>query len=116
MSWKSIIADREIEDVKQDRRASTSVEQYKVSGQAVYFKGEYLPISEIESLRVQSSTYSPNCCCGKGIPVFKIRVDYGDEKPLVLMLEKEKNVEKMVSIITSVKPDITVEQNTAAGI
>ncbi len=39
--------------------------------------------------------------CGKGIPVFKIRLDYGGEKPLVLMIEKEANAERMISLINS---------------
>ena len=41
--------------------------------------------------------------------MFKIRIDYGAEKPLVLMIEKEKNAEKMVSIIKSANDTITVE-------
>lgn len=28
--------------------------------------------------------------CGKGIPVYKLRIDYGEEAPLVLMIEKRK--------------------------
>ena len=96
MAWTSMIPDKTIEDVKQDRKATVSVEKY-------------LPIPAIKSVRIQPSTYSPNCCCGKGIPVFKIRIDYGAEKPLVLMIEKEKNAEKMVSIIKSANDTITVE-------
>ena len=109
MAWTSMILDKAIEDVKQDRKAAVSVEKYMVSDKAIYVQGEYLPISAIKSVRIQPSTYSPNCCCGKGIPVFKIRIDYGAEKPLVLMIEKEKNAEKMVSIIKSANDTITVE-------
>ena len=45
------------------------------------------------------SSYTPGMSCGKGIPVYKIRIEYGAEKPLVLMLEKEKNVQKMLDTI-----------------
>ena len=107
-----MISDKTIEDVKRDRRSAVSVEKYKVSDEAIYLQGEYLPISAIKSVRIQPSTYSPNCCCGKGIPVFKIRIDYGAEKPLVLMLEKKKNAEKAVDIITSVNNSIAVEPVT----
>lgn len=101
MAWRSLIPDKTIEDVKRDRKAAVSVEKYKVSDNAIYFQSEYLPVSVIKGVRIQPSTYSPSCCCGKGIPVFKIRIDYDGDKPLVLMLEKEKNAEKIVSIITS---------------
>ena len=83
-----------------------------VSDKAIYVQGECLPISAIKSVRIQPSTYSPYCCCGKGIPVFKVRIDYREEKPLVLMLEKEKNAEKMVSIIMSANDTITIESGT----
>lgn len=112
MAWTSMIPDKTIEDVKQDRKSAISVEKYKVSNKAIYLQGVYLPIPAIKSVRIQPSTYSPNCCCGKGIPVFKIRIDYGAEKPLVLMLEKEKYAEKMVSIITSANDVITIEPGT----
>ena len=112
MAWTSMISDKTIEDVKRDRRSAVSVEKYKVSDEAIYLQGEYLPISAIKSVRIQPSTYSPNCCCGKGIPVFKIRIDYGAEKPLVLMLEKKKNAEKAVDIITSANNSIAVEPVT----
>lgn len=44
--------------------------------------------------------------------MFKIRIDFGAEKPLVLMLEKEQYAEKMVSMITSANDTITVESGT----
>ena len=110
MAWRSMIPDKIIEDVKQDRKSAVSVEKYRISDNAIYLQGEYLPISAIKSVRIQPSTYCPNCCCGKGIPVFKIRIDYESEKPLVLMIEKEKNAEKAVDIITSVNNSVSVEK------
>ena len=110
MAWTSMIPDKIIEDVKQDRKSAISVEKYKVSNKAIYLQGVYLPISAITSVRIQPSTYSPNCCCGKGIPVFKIRIDYGAEKPLVLMLEKEQNAEKAVGIIISANNSVSIEE------
>ena len=110
-----MIPDKTIEDVKQDRKTAVSVEKYKVSDKAIYLQGDYLPIAAIKSIRIQPSTYSPNCCCGKGIPVFKIRIDYDGEKPLVLMLEKERNADKMASIITSANNSVSVNDTGMYG-
>ena len=44
--------------------------------------------------------------------MFKIRIDYGADKPLVMMLEKEKNAEKAIDIITSSNNNVTVETGT----
>ena len=100
MAWKSMIPGCDIEDIKADRRRAKSIEQYKVSESALYVKSEYIPISQITGVHIQHSFYTPSCSCGKGIPVFKIRLDCGTDKPVVLMLEKEKNVEKMISMIS----------------
>ena len=95
MAWTSI-ADQTIDNVKEDRKDSTRIEQYRVSSQAVYFNGKYLPLSCIRDVSVLESSFTPGMSCGKGIPVFKIRIDYGADKPLVLMVEKKKNADAML--------------------
>ena len=98
--WKCIVPGYEIEDVKLDRKDSVRIEQYRVSKNAVYFNGQYLPLSCIKDVAVFESSYTPGMSCGKGIPVFKIRIEYGAEKPLVLMVEKKKNVDAMMEYLS----------------
>ena len=93
LEWKCIVPGKEIENVKQDRKHCKRIERYEVSENAIYFEGKYLPVSQIKSVRSQPSAYRPHGCCGIGIPVFKIRVDYGAEKPVVLTVEREEKVE-----------------------
>ena len=112
MAWKSMIPGQEIPNIKDDRKTSVGIEQYKVSAAAIYSKGEYLPVSAIKEIKMQQSTYTPACACGKGIPVYKLRIDYGMEKPMVLMIEKEKNAEKLLSVISETRPDIRIERQT----
>ena len=88
LEWECIVQGKEIENVKQDRKHSKRIERYEVSENAIYFEGKYLPVSLIKSMRSQPSAYRPHGCCGIGIPVFKIRVEYGAEKPLVLVIEQ----------------------------
>lgn len=110
MGWDCIIKGKEIDEVRKDKRTAKNVEKYSISEKAVYFDNKYLPVNEIKSLRVQPSMYTPQGCCGKGIPVFKIRVDYGEEKPVVLMVEKESNAQKAIELITGNNPDIVIEE------
>lgn len=70
-----------------------------VSKNAVYFEGKYLPISQIQSVSIHDSVYNPHCCCGRGIPVKKLKIEYGAEKTLLLMLEKEANARKLADMI-----------------
>ena len=76
-----------------------SLTKYMISEKAVYFEGKYLPISRIRNARIQPSFYYPNHSCGKGIPVFKIRLDYGEERPLVLMVERKSSADRIVDKI-----------------
>lgn len=109
MAWKCVAEGRELADVRADRRSSERIEKYNVSPNAVYFEGQYLPVAAITSLRAQPSLYYPQCCCGRGIPVFKIRLDYGAEKPVILMLEREKNAEKIIAALCAANPAIVAE-------
>ena len=109
LKWKCIVPGKEIENVKQDRKKSKRIERYEVSENAIYFEGRYLPVSQIKSVRSQPSAYRPHGCCGIGIPVFKIRVDYGAEKPVVLTVEREEKVEELLNMVCTSNPDITME-------
>lgn len=109
LKWKCIVPGKEIENVKQDRKNSKRIERYEVSDSAIYFEGKYLPVSQIKSVRTQPSAYRPHGCCGIGIPVFKIRVDYGAEKPVVLTIEREEKVEELLNLVCTSNPDITME-------
>ena len=98
MGWNSI-TQTEIDDIKTDRKSAQRVEKYMVSQKAVYFEGRYLPISDINAVSIHDSTYNPHCCCGRGNHVKKIKIEYGEEKPLILMLEKGDNAKKMAELI-----------------
>ena len=109
LKWKCVVPGKEIENVNQDRKNSKRIERYEVSENAIYFEGKYLPVSQIRSVRSQPSAYRPHGCCGIGIPVFKIRVDYGAEKPVVLTVEREEKVEELLNMVCTSNPDITME-------
>ncbi len=99
MAWVSIIPEKAIEDVKKDKKTAQRVEQYLISDNALYFEGKYLPLNLVESVSIHDSTYNPHCCCGRGIPVKKLKIEYGDDKPLILMVEKDKNAQKIAEMI-----------------
>ena len=100
LKWECIVHGKELENVKQDRKHCKRIERYEVSENAIYL---------IKSMRSQPSAYRPHGCCGIGIPVFKIRVEYGAEKPLVLVIEQEEKVEELIDRVLKANPDITLE-------
>ncbi len=110
MAWKCVADGSASEDMRKDHKTAKHIERYAISEQAIYFEGKYLPLSRIQSVRVQPSSYFPAHSCGKGLPVFKIRIEYGGEEPEVLMFEKESNAEKAVSLILSANPGAVREE------
>ena len=99
MSWECIVPEKAIEDVKADKKNAKRVEQYLVSDNTLYFEGKYLPLNEVRSVSIHDSTYNPHCCCGRGLPVKKLKIEYGTDKPLILMVEKDKNATKLKDMI-----------------
>lgn len=109
MGWICVAEGHELENVKQDRKSARLFERYDISEKAVYFQGRYLPIAQIKSVRIQPSVYRPNHCCGIGFPVYKIRLDYGAERPVVLAIESEEKANAAVDMICKANYDIVRE-------
>jgi len=80
MAMKSLCPEFVLLDPAADRKASERVEQYRVSGAAIYFKtfpGEkYLPFSAVEWAWAQKSRVSLTGCCGSELPVVILRMKY----------------------------------------
>ena len=109
-TWKCVVAGSEIEDVKKDRESSVIIEGYDFSEKAVYFEGRYLPFSQIKSVRSQPSAIRiRGGGCGIGLPVFKIRLNYGAEHPVVLVVEDKDNVDEIINRICKGNRDTTLE-------
>jgi len=108
--WKCVVGGSEIDDVQKDRESSVMIEGYDISKKAVYFEGRYLPFSQIKSVRCQPSAIRfRGGGCGIGIPVFKIRLNCGTEKPVVLTVEEKDNVDKIIDMICAGNLDTTLE-------
>ena len=109
-TWKCVVAGSEIDDVKKDRESSVIIEGYDFSEKAVYFEGRYLPFSQIKSIRSQPSAIRiRGGGCGIGLPVFKIRLDYGVKNPVVLVVENKDNVDEIINRICMGNHDTTLE-------
>ncbi len=110
MSWKPYLEGHVVTDPKSDAKNGRHIEQYKVSREAVYFpKEQYLLISDIRRTWIQTSQLNVTGCCGKGLPVFVVRLDHGDEKKVNLMVEKKENAEELIRLLCEVNPAIKIE-------
>ena len=111
MAWTPYLEGHIVSDPKADAKSGVRIEQYRISRQAVYFPREqYLLIEDIKRTWIQSSTLSVVGSCGRGIPVFVVRLDHGAEKKVSLMVEKRENAEKMIALLQEISPSIRVEE------
>ena len=111
MAWAPYLEGRTVADPKQDAKNGVRIEQYRISREAVYFpKEQDLLISDIRRVWIQSSRLSVVGACGRGIPVFVVRLDHGAEKKVNLMIEKQENAERMVQLLSEANPSIVVEE------
>ncbi|MBO5503523.1 MAG: hypothetical protein J5969_03495 [Lachnospiraceae bacterium] len=111
MTWTAYLPGRTVADPRSDIKSGTRIEQYKISDQAVYFpRKKYLLLSDIRRTWIQDSTMNLVGTCGKGLPVFVVRLDHGDEKKVNLMLEKKEHAEEMIRLICEKNPSVVVEQ------
>ena len=110
MPWTCEAEGFALANVREDRRRAKSIEKYSISDQAVYYEGRYLPMSCIRSVRLQPSVYRPNHSCGRGIPVYKIRLDFGADRPVVLTIEKKQHAEMAAAMIRKANPDAHFEE------
>ena len=98
----SMIEGKTIADVKEDFRSAKRVEQYRISGKALYFpegiRWHYLPLTEIrkaeESFRVISA--------GHCVPVREKRPELDlttDTGTVHLQLEKEESMQAILDVM-----------------
>ena len=116
MSWECIKPEISLPDAAVQYKSGKRVEQYRVSDDALFMpKGRYLPLDCIEKLQIRKSFMPAGHCCGMGFPVFNLIVFYGAEKPLKLMMEKERNAVKLAGFIMERRKNVILEEVPAAA-
>lgn len=109
---KSLSQEFGLENVKEDRRASKRVEQFRFSDKAVYFPAfpgdQYLPYTALNHVLSKNTAISVKGTCGKQLPMVRLRLSYDGEFYKDLMFEAQKNVDKVLEAIAAARPDVTI--------
>ena len=109
---KSLSQEFGLENVKEDRRASKRVEQFRFSDKAVYFPAfpgdQYLPYTALNHVLSKNTAISVKGTCGKQLPMVRLRLSYDGEFYKDLMFEAQKNVDRVLEAIAAARPDVTI--------
>jgi len=89
------------------------VEQYRVSGAAIYFKAfpgeKYLPFSAVERAWAQKSSMPLTGCCGKDLPVVVLRVKYSGGFYQNFTFEKRESADRVLAALQEARPEVPQE-------
>ena len=112
---KSLSQNHSLENAAEDRKASSRVEQFRVSDRAVYFPAfpgdQYLPFEALHHVLSKNTAISVKGTCGKQLPMVRLRLYYDGEFYKDLMFEKQKNVDVVLDRIRARCPDLSIDRN-----
>lgn len=92
-----------LEDAAGDYRDAKRVEQYRVSGSAIYYPGFpgtwYIPFQAVTKAVCRNTGLPVSGCCGKELPVTKVRLYYDGEFYQDFTFEKEGNAKRLLEAL-----------------
>lgn len=106
MGHKSLSTSIEENLVKEDRKKAPRVGRYHIGELAFYmpafFGDDYIPFSSIKRIWSQSSQLPVSCCCGKGVPVMLVLLQYvNDQQKLEIykvFLDDQQEVDRAMEL------------------
>ena len=107
-----------LEDPAGDYRTSRRAEQYRVSGQAIYFPAfpgtQYLSFRSLTKALTRNTSMPLTGCCGKALPMTRLRLYYDGEFYQDFMFEKRPNANRVLDEIAAACPELPVEREERA--
>ena len=108
-----------LEDPAGDYKTARRAEQYRVSGQAIYFPAfpgtQYLSFASLTRALTRNTSLPLTGCCGKALPVTRLRLYYdGGEFYQDFTFEKLANANEVLDAIAAARPEISLEREERA--
>ncbi len=101
--FRSICPTVSLENPKADYQTARRLEQFRVSGQAVYmaaFPGtKYLPFQAVERAWKQDASLALTGCCGKTLPMTVVRMKYVGGYYQNFMFEKPSSAAQLLELL-----------------
>ena len=109
MAYRSICEGTRVDNPGEDCRAAARFGTFRIGSRAVYFPafpagGKYLAYQDITKILLKPSSLHPKGCCGGGVPVFVLRLEYGQGKGKNLVLDNEKQAGRAAAELKTACP------------
>ena len=115
---KSLSKSHPLEDPAADYKSSQRMEQFRVSEQAIYFPAfpgtQYLSFQSLTKALTRNTSLPLTGCCGKALPMTRLRLYYDGEFYQDFLFEKLANANQVLNNIAAACPDLPVEREERA--
>ena len=112
-AMKSLAQSASLENVSEDYKTASRVEQFRVSDEAIYFPAfpgnQYLPFEALHYVKMRDTALSVKGTCGKQLPMTCLRLSYDGEFYKDFLFEKRAVVEQVLDRIRSARPDLPMD-------
>lgn len=113
---KSQSASCTLVEAENDYRNARRVAQYRVGAQAAYFPAfpgtKYLPYAAVDRVISKNSALSVTGCCGKQLPVIRVRLFYDGEFYQEFVFEKQKQADVLLDAVAAARPGLPLVRDT----
>ena len=111
MAYRSISGGTRVERPREDCRSAARFGTFRIGSRAVYFPafpagGQYLAYADITKMMLKPSSLHPKGCCGGGVPIFVLRLEYGQGQGKNLVLDNEKQAGRAAEELKKVCPEL----------
>ena len=114
MAFRSLVQGTTMENPREDYRNAVRFGTFRIGSRAVYFPsfpagGKFLAYPDITKILLKPSSLHPKGCCGGGIPVYVLRLQYGDGQGRNLVLDSRKLAERAAGELKKVCPELAAD-------
>ena len=115
---KPLAQSHPLEDPNRDYSASRRAEQFRFSDRAIYFPAfpgtRYLSFASLTRALTRNTSLPLTGCCGKALPVTRLRLYYDGEFYQDFTFEKRDAANQVLDGIAAACPDLPVEREDRA--
>lgn len=112
-AMKSLAQSASLENVSEDYKTASRVEQFRVSDEAIYFPAfpgnQYLPFEALHHVKMRDTALSVKGTCGKQLPMTCLRLSYDGEFYKDFLFEKRAKAEMVLERIRSRRPELEMD-------
>ena len=112
-AMKSLAQSASLENVSEDYKTASRVEQLRVSDEAIYFPAfpgnQYLPFEALHYVKMRDTALSVKGTCGKQLPMTCLRLSYDGEFYKDFLFEKRAKAEAVLERIRNRRPELEMD-------